>query len=148
MLDIGGLAGLALVYHAVGEGVLSRRPGLVSELEQDRPCDDAVVMVAEHLLQFFCLCGLAAGCAAERGRRCFGGIPCPFGGFARLMYRRVLVLGTGHGGQGVVQPACRAPDRPGEHLARFALAAGERRAGQERSEVIEQMKVALPVERL
>ena len=50
LLDLGGLAGLALVHQAVGEGVFSCRPGLLGELEQHRPCDHAVVLVAEQLL--------------------------------------------------------------------------------------------------
>ena len=65
LLDLGGLARLALVHQAVGEGVLSCRPGLLGELEQHCPRDDAVVVVAEQLLQFLGLCGLAAGGAAE-----------------------------------------------------------------------------------
>ena len=47
LLDAGGLAGLALVHQAVGEGVLPCRPGLCGEIEQHGPGDDAVVVVAE-----------------------------------------------------------------------------------------------------
>lgn len=75
------------------------------------------MVVAEQLLQFLRLCGLAAGRAAERGCCRFCGVPGPFGSLAGLMDRRVAVLGGGHGGQGILQPPCCLPDRLGQRLA-------------------------------
>ncbi len=148
LLDADGLAGLALVHQAVGEGVLPSRPGPSGEIKQHCPGDDAIVVVAEQLLQVLGQLGLAAGRADERGHCRFCGVPGPFGGFARLMDRRVTVLGGGYGGQGVQQPPRCPPDRLGEYRACPAFRPWcQRRPDQQRIQVIEQTEIAPPIER-
>jgi len=57
------------------------------------------------------------------------------------------VLGARHSRQGVLQPPFRPPDRLGQRLARLVFRPRcQRRVGQERIQVIQQLAVALPVE--
>ena len=69
LLDAGGLADLALVHQAVGEGVLPCRPGLCGEIEQHCPGDDAVVVIAEQLLQVLGLRVWPAPSSSQTTRR-------------------------------------------------------------------------------
>ena len=144
----GLLRGLLGVQPAEGER--RRRRAGEGQLVQPVLQHDAVVVVAEHILQTLHGGGEGLGLLAEGRADRFGGVPRPLGRLARTVQLRVPGR-TGRGavrrGEGLLDVDVRSGDQPPELLAgRPTRPLGERRVAHEPLESADQEPVALRVQ--
>jgi hypothetical protein len=145
-----GDVGLPCVEQAECEPVLTRAGGRDSELPDDLPGHDAVLVFAEYFLQFLHPSGQAYGGLAEHQSNRFGGVAGPLGCLAHVVQAHRAVgggLGLFRRGGGAVNPAAGASYQARQLAASWPPGPiGERRVRDEVIEFVEQSQVAVLVQ--